>query len=388
MTVNVSKPVVNVREKLAELDKPTGIAGEAMLRAETPQEQFNLIGAGRRNLIINGDMRIWQRGVGPISAVAGNTFCADRWQMGRYGSATGVFTGEQSTDAPDGFRNSVKLTVTTTDTPSAQEAYLFTQPFEGLTIDPLAYETPSAKTINVSFWVKSSIVGTYAVSMQDGPAQRACTTSYTINSANTWEYKSVTFVGDTGSGSYEQGLTTKGGMIIFGLGGAGNRLASSMDTWYNSGGYTISMPKSGGTNWIVTSGATWQITGVQLELGKVATPFEHRSYGEELALCQRYYQQYDLAAYTRLGLGYSDVNNRVIAVIPTAQTIRAMTSVGHSNLLVDGNAITSTSASVSGAGGNTVMCTFGVSGTPFTVGQVYQVLTYGSTGYFFINGEL
>ena len=289
MTVNVSKPVVNVREKLAELDKPTGIAGEAMLRAETPQEQFNLIGAGRRNLIINGDMRIWQRGVGPISAGAGNTFCADRWQMGRYGSGTGVFTGEQSTDAPDGFHNSTKLTVTTTDIPSGAEAYLFTQPFEGLTIDPLAYETSSAKTITVSFWVKSSIVGTYAVSMQDGSAQRACTTSYSINSANTWEYKSVSIVGDTGSGSYEQGLTTKGGMIVFGLGGAGARLASTMNAWYTSGGYTMSMPQSGGTNWISTSGATWQITGIQLELGKVATPFEHRSYGEELALCQRYY---------------------------------------------------------------------------------------------------
>ena len=297
MTVKVSKPAINVREELADLRKPTGIAGEAMLRAETPQEQFNLIGAGRRNLVINGDQRIWQRGVGPISANAGNTFCADRWQMGRYGSATGVFTGEQSTDAPDGFHNSVKLTVTTSDTPSGDEAYLITQPFEGLTIDPLAYETSSAKTITVSFWVKSSVVGTYAVSMQDGSAQRACTNSYTINSANTWEYKSVTIVGDTGSGNYEQGLTTKGGMIVFGLGGAGNRLASAMGTWYTSSGFTMSMPQSGGTNWIKTSGATFQITGVQLEVGKVATPFEHRSYGEELAACQRYFERMTFTSF-------------------------------------------------------------------------------------------
>ena len=269
------------------------------------------------NMVINGDMRIWQRGVGPISAGAGNTFCADRWQMGRYGSGTGVFTGEQSTDAPDGFYNSTKLTVTTTDIPSGAEAYLFTQPFEGLTIDPLAYETSSAKTITVSFWVKSSIVGTYAVSMQDGSAQRACTTSYSINSANTWEYKSVSIVGDTGSGNYEQGLTTKGGMIVFGLGGAGARLASTMNAWYTSGGYTISMPQSGGTNWISTSGATWQITGVQLEVGDTATPFEHRSYGQELALCQRYYQVYSSLSQIYAPKTSNDNYNVLFGTLPT-----------------------------------------------------------------------
>ena len=333
MAVKFTKPEINIREKLAELDKPSGIAGEAILRAETPQEQFNLIGAGRRNWLINGDFQVSQRGAfTTASTYAANTYYVDRWK----GGVSGSFTSQRNLNQtlPNG-----KITTSYRVT-STGGAYAGIQQW----IED--YSVFSGQLATFSFWAKTNKAGCsasfYTVANQFNVVSD-------IVADEQWHYYQATALVPTGG------------------------TAMRPEVWTGTG---------------ASSGDYLELAQVQLELGKVATPFEHRSYGEELALCQRYYQQYDLGSYTRVGLGYSDVNNRVVAVIPTAQTIRNMTSVGHSNLTVNGNAITSTSASVSGAGGNTVMCTFGVSGTPFTVGQVYQVLTYASSGYFFINGEL
>ena len=141
MTVNISKPAVNVREKLAELEKPTGIAGEAMLRAETPQEQFNLIGAGRRNLIINGAMNVSQRGTSAVTIPYNDeTYVVDRFV--HYESGSGAFTAQQVADAPAGFVNSLKITVTTADTSVASGEYYWTQQqIEGYQTIPLAWGT-------------------------------------------------------------------------------------------------------------------------------------------------------------------------------------------------------------------------------------------------------
>ena len=242
MTVNVSKPVVNVREKLAELDKPTGIAGEAMLRAETPQEQFNLIGAGRRNLIINGAMQVAQRGT---------SFSSSGYNLDRFGQDNGRSnTVTRVKDAPEGFVYSHKTsggtqgrqTWTSVELPEAGEAGVF---YNGA-------------TLTVSFYAKADAA-------QDGLLDIAFSdegrgTSNEVKIQNDLEYS----------------LTTEWKRYSFTF-TVGVDPAATNDCVY------LMFACSDNSSVIY-------LTGVQLELGKVATPFEHRSYGEELALCQRYYQ--------------------------------------------------------------------------------------------------
>jgi hypothetical protein len=283
MTVNITKPAINLRSELADLRKPTGLAGEAMLRAETPQEQFNLIGAGRRNLIINGAMRVAQRGTS-FTAAANGTYNLDRFSMRTTGTYLNVL---QDSDAPVGFDYSLKTTVNSANpSPSSGDLTRITYICESQDVSRLNYGNSYAQTSTLSFWVKSSIVGAYTIFMYAEDANRSLVKGYTINAADTWEYKTIHVQGDvTGSGFNKDngsGLTIEFNLM------AGSSFSGSgyQDTWVSGGGIRA----SGQTANCTTSGATFQITGVQLELGKVATPFEHRFYGEELALCQRYYQ--------------------------------------------------------------------------------------------------
>jgi hypothetical protein len=285
MTVNVSKPAINVREKLAELDKPTGIAGEAMLRAETPQEQFNLIGAGRRNLIINGDMRVAQRGAGPFTNASGGYQTVDRFfQTGTLG---GSFTWEQSSDAPDGFSNSFKASVPTGFSPltSSASARLGTA-FEGWDLQHLQKGTSSAVNLTLSFWVKATVTGTYIVELYDTDNTRNICQSYTISASNTWQKVVMTFAGDT-SGVLDNDNAASL-VVHWWLGAGSNFTSGALPTSWQSA--VTANRAVGQVNSMASNNNAFYLTGVQLELGKVATPFEHRSYGEELALCQRYYQ--------------------------------------------------------------------------------------------------
>jgi hypothetical protein len=288
MTVNVSKPAINVREKLAELDKPTGIAGEAMLRAETPQEQQALIGiSGRRNLLQNGAMTISQRDTTFTSPDSG-TYTLDRWKYERGGGA--ACTIEQSSDAPNGFEKSIKVTVTTPEgSIGAGDFSQLLYQIEGQDIAPLAYGTADAKPMAFSFWAKSSVTGSFPLSFQNHNGTRVYPLTYTINHANTWEYKTIYIKGDTG-GTWVTSGNTVGLRFTF-LWVSGSNFTTGVDGggWKATSGYLgLTAPY---TAPIDATNATLQITGVQLELGKVATPFEHRSYGEELALCQRYFER-------------------------------------------------------------------------------------------------
>jgi hypothetical protein len=248
---------------------------------------------GRRNLIINGAMQVAQRGTSAIGAAGGRVYTTDRFYLGRYGSSSAGFTGQQvSASGVDNFTTALKITVTTTDTPSSSEANMVGHSFEGYNIDCLGFGTSNAKDITLSFWVKSSIAGTYGVTCSDSGAAAGYAASYTIDSANTWEKKIVTIPKFTGiSGATDNWATnsSNSGMFInWGLGSAGARNLTP-NSWISTGGLTPT-GVIGQVNLVGTSGATFEITGVQLEVGSVATPFEHRSYGEELALCQRYYQ--------------------------------------------------------------------------------------------------
>ena len=290
MTVRIEKPAINVREELADLRKPSGIAGEAMLRAETPQEQFNLIGAGRRNLIINGDMQVAQRGtsVTGIGSNAGGPFTCDRFQHAQGSTGgSGVTTMEQSTDGPDGFSSSLKLTVTTADTLSGGENLGIRYRIEGQNVQHLKFGSAAAESVTLSFWVKTSLTGTYGLELFSAGGTRDILKAYTVSTANTWEYKTLTFVGDTDTAIAND--VNRGLELFFSLDAGPNDIVDPY-TWGSTAAFRA---PTGQVNFMATSGATWQITGVQLELGDTATPFEHRSFGDELARCQRYYQQID-----------------------------------------------------------------------------------------------
>jgi hypothetical protein len=253
-------------------------------------------GFGFKNRIINGAMVIDQRNAGASVTLSSSawTFPVDRFSG--YEDTDGVMTAEQVEDAPTGFINSIKFTATTADASlGATQRVMMRQTIEGLNLADLAFGFASAATITISFWVKSSLTGTFGGSVQNGGGTRAYPFTYAISSANTWEQKSVTVAGDT-SGTW---LTTNGvGMqLMFGL-GVGSTYSTTAGAWA-SGEYNSA---TGATSVIGTLNATWQISGVQLEKGSTATSFDYRPYGTELALCQRYYEKITTGPNTMLGI--------------------------------------------------------------------------------------
>ena len=255
----------------------------------------NLVNAtqlSNRNKIINGDFTIHQRG-GTIASSNGN-YTIDRWRTYRAGDSSGGFSVQQSTSSYpqtnisgviDNFKTSAFITVTSAGSAAANNNCKFQQRIEGSNVYDLAFGTVAAKKVTVSFYVKCSLTGNFGISLVNGGHNRSNVQLYTVNSASTWERKIVTFDGDTsGTWAFDNGT---GLQLMFDMGSGSSKHASSTGTWL-SGEYhgTTSSVKL-----IHTNGATIQFAGVQLEEGSVATPFEHRSIGEELIRCQRYYEK-------------------------------------------------------------------------------------------------
>jgi len=255
MAVKFTKPEINVREKLAELDKPSGVAGEAMLRAETPQEQQALIGVGRRNMVINGAMLVWQRGTVQTTSQNNSYHCVDRWVP--YSSGRTQY--QQSTDVPDGFA----YALTTSGTPVGE--YIISHGIE-LPGAGIAGELYVGQKFTVSYYAKSTAAGDRLMdwmAFRVGQTSSSSQVEAKVNDSS--EYHSLS----TGWKRYSRTYT------ITGTPGSTNIcVALAIRNHWNN-------PIAAGNI---------SITGVQLEIGSTATPFEHRSYGEELALCQRYYQ--------------------------------------------------------------------------------------------------
>ena len=235
-----------------------------------------------RNRLINGDMRIDQRNAGASVTATDGGYTLDRFQTFAQ-PGVGAFTVQQVTDAPTGFSNSVKMTVSSAASSiSAAHRYLFLQNIEGYNIADLNWGSASAAPVTVSFWVKSSVTGTFSASLCLSFTP-SIPFSFVIGSANVWTKVSATVAGPT-SGSW--GTTNNLGMrLIFNLGLGSNYLGPN-NTWDY---INVIWGVTGQTNLISTNGATFYITGVQLEVGSIATPFERRQYGEELLLAQRYY---------------------------------------------------------------------------------------------------
>jgi hypothetical protein len=253
---------------------------------------------GMRNRIINGDMKIDQRNAGALVAgAAGNVYGVDRFPTGAFGGATGRISVQQSNTVPANteFRKSLVNIVTTSDaSPSALYGYCVQHKIEGYNVADLMWGTANAKPVTLSFWVRSSIAGTYIASFSnldpsDNP-NRVYSATYTINAVDTWEQKTITIAGDT-TGSWN---TTNGNglFLIWGLGGGTSRQSSAVNVWGTGASVYVVTDAAGCVDWIATSGATFYITGVQLEKGTLATPFEYRPYGTELQLCQRYYYKW------------------------------------------------------------------------------------------------
>jgi hypothetical protein len=239
---------------------------------------------GMRNRIINGAMRIDQRNAGAAVTVTNdaNYYTTDRWQIVE--SSSCVLSAQQVTDAPSGFNNSLKLTVTTAaGSIGASETGFLLQRIEGFNTADLSFGTASASTITLSYWVKSSITGTFGGSLKNASSNRSYPFSYTIITANTWEQKIVTIVGDT-SGTWTGATNGIGIGLTFDIGSGSSRRGTA-STWAASNFDGV----TGATSIVTTLNATWQITGVQLEKGSAATAFEQLHYGHSLALCQRYY---------------------------------------------------------------------------------------------------
>jgi hypothetical protein len=238
-------------------------------------------------------MVIDQRNAGASVTVntAAAFYATDRFRLSGVPSS-GVFTGQQVTDAPTGFNNSLRVTVTTADASlAAGDFYYAVQPIEGFNIADLGFGSASAQAVTISFWAKSSLTGTFGGGLVNQAVNRSYPFSYTINAANTWEYKTVTIPGDT-TGTW---LTTNeiGMRVYFGL-GVGSDFTGTANQW--NAAFDASV--SGAVNVMGTLSATWQVTGVQLEAGSTATPFERRPYGTELALCQRYFESSAFPAAT------------------------------------------------------------------------------------------
>lgn len=239
---------------------------------------------GFKNRIINGGMTIDQRNNGASVTPTNGQFTVDRFKA--YLTQSSKYTAQQnagSVTPPNGFKNYLGVTSSSSYSVVSSDYFGLAHPIEGFNIADLGWGTVNAQSVTLSFWVRSSLTGTFGGALaSDGSANRSYPFTYTVISSNTWEYKTITIAGDT-TGAW---LSTNGlGVEIrFGL-GVGSTYSGTAGSW--TAGNLLSA--TGATSVVGTNGATFYITGVQLEKGTVATPFEFRSIGQELALCQRYY---------------------------------------------------------------------------------------------------
>ena len=397
MTVRANKPAFNIREKLKELTQNIGLKGRELMRAATVQDARDLVSAGRKNLIINGDLRVWQRGTSATlnNSTSQTVKVADRWN--NYHSTDGAVTESQSTDVPTGagFYYSLKHEVSTADTSvTAAQYHCHKYDIEGYDVAHLLWGTAQAKTITVSFWAKSSVAGDYGFCIRPGANNgRFYVDTLTISQANTWEKYSFTVPGCP-DGTWEK--TTSAGLEV--------QISHSMGTSYQTSSLrqwqsSLVVSPTSQVNWMGTVGNTWYITGLQLEVGKNATDFEYRSYGEELALCQRYFyinggEQNDI-----ISQAFAPASSEIAVAWPHPTEMRAVptitiSSTNNNNTDFYFRTINNTGFSLTGSGYALDQMTKhhasiwfnGMSGVPQVPGQVR--VQSGRTAFIHLSAEL
>jgi hypothetical protein len=350
-----------------------------------------------RNLLYNGAMQVHQRGTSATDITTEGYYTADRWEIAN--ASMGVWTQTVENDAPtgSGFKKSLKMLCTTADaTPDASDDVRLNCRLEGQDLQSIKKGTSAAEQLTFSFWVKSNVTGTYVLNLVDVDNTRHVSAYYTINAENTWEKKVITFPADM-TGAFDND-NSQSLLIIWRLGAGTDRTSGTLRTTWTP---TVSADFAvGQVNLAAATSNYWQITGVQLEVGPVATPFEFKPFGQELAECQRYYYR----ATADVGFaqfGYSTARGSAQptlsdGIIPAPVTMRvAPTAVDFSNLLISLAAGGSNSAVTSAAintGSNTRFLpnvTFTTAGNLGAIGATMQVLANNSTSAFIgLNAEL
>ena len=328
---------------------------------------------GFKNRIINGDMRIDQRNAGAsVTITTANQYTVDRWQA--IVSQSSKFTAQQnaaSITPPVGFTNYIGITSSSAYSVISSDYFLFRQAIEGYNVADLAWGTASAATVTLSFWVRSSLTGAFGGAFTNAAGNRSYPFTYTISAANTWELKTVTIAGDT-SGTW---LTTNGGgiYVVFGL-GVGSTGSGTAGAWAGAAYYSA----TGATSVVGTSGATFYITGVQLEKGSTATSFDYRPYTTELQLCQRYLPAWSATNGTEFiaALGYGYTTNAYINFnFPVATRVPptgiSVSSFSHINVSSIGGNYTTSAAVIFNNQGTQGGC---INFTIATIGATAQTL--------------
>ena len=340
-----------------------------------------------RNLIINGKFSIFQRGTGATTVNGNDVFAADRFKG--WANGGGTYTVEQSTDVPNNeFEYSAKLTNTGVDSSvAAGDNYRWATDIEGYNVSQLGYGHSDAKAVTLSFWVKSSLAGTYCGALYSTTASRHYIYEYTISSANTWEKKTITVSSGDTTGSWNK--TNGNGLRIYWGFGSGSTYQGTAGAWTAGEKWETSNQAA----WIGSASATFFITGVQLELGETATPFEHRSFGDELARCQRYYYRTPTGqAYQRQCVltGRSSVNTDGIFILPVS--MRSQPTFSKSGTMsVEGNttkSISSISLSTNASSTDRVRLSV-VSDSGLTAGYSYYIFNVNdASAYLDFDAEL
>jgi len=271
------------------------------------------MGMGFRNRIINGAMVIDQRNAGAAVTLSSDLYVVDRFTCRAMTSLTS--TAQQSSTAPTGFSKSLLYTVGTGATAAAGDRNTITQAIEGFNTADLGWGAAGAATVTLSFWVRSSVTGTFGGALANGTLARSYPFTYTISVANTFEYKTITVAGDT-SGTWA--TTNSAGIYVWFDMGCGATYLGTAGAWAGAD----YRGATGDTKLVATTGATFYITGVQLEKGSTATSFDYRDYGRELMLCQRYLPAYTLIAGQNIvaaGMAY----NSTTCIIPISLPVSA-----------------------------------------------------------------
>jgi len=347
------------------------------------QAQYN----GFKNRIINGQMVLDQRNAGASVTPTDGTYTIDRWQYSV--SQTSKLTAQQSSTAATGFIKSLLTTSSSAYSIVAADYFMINQRVEGLNVFDLGWGAAGAATVTLSFWVRSSLTGTFGGAINNAANDRSYPFTYTISVANTYEYKTITIAGDTG-GTW---LTTNGvGMTIrFGL-GVGSTYSGTAGAWAAAGYFSA----TGATSVVGTNGATFYITGVQLEKGSTATSFDYRPYGTELALCQRYYVKYSSSGASNQAFLIGVVGNSTTGQMcgtnfanPMRTSPTGSSSGGTTLRIFDGSGapvITSLSAQSSSI--TTASLDFIASGAGLTTGRPALIIPNGVSCYVDFSAEL
>jgi len=300
-----------------------------------------------RNRIINGAMVLDQRNAG-ASGTALDGYPTDRWKY--EASQTSKLTWQQNAGAvtlPAGFSNYLGVTSSSAYTVLTGDYFLLSQFIEGFNTADLAWGTASAATVTLSFRVYSSLTGTFGGVVSNSAQNRSYPFTYTISTANTWTTTSVTIAGDT-TGTWIGATNGIGLRIRFGL-GVGTTYSGTAGAWAGTAYFSA----TGATSVVGTNGATFYITGVQLEAGSTASPFEYRSYGTEQSLCERYYWKSTVGTYNAIGAGSVTGSSQVSIYIKYPTTMRSSPTVSYSGTVyvfgISNQTVTAISSSYAGS---------------------------------------